>query len=172
LADISLTYVDPTDIVGSESTLVSKKYDSGTWTMGGMANTILNQISMTGISSFSDFTGGNSPTAITLAAFEATAQRDSIRVSWETTFEIDVLGFYLYRADETNVVPIKLTPQFIAATGGGAGASYEFIDLDVQPGQRYSYWLEPVNTDGPGPQTGPVSAALFQEIYLPLLFRY
>jgi hypothetical protein len=57
LADLSFVYIDPADIVGTESAIYTGKYDSGVWTAGNTADTINNILSMDNVSSFSDFTG-------------------------------------------------------------------------------------------------------------------
>jgi hypothetical protein len=103
-------------------------------------------------------TGGN--LAVTLASFEAEAQPDGIRVRWETTSEVGNLGFNLYRAEtpagpRTQVNPVLIPSQ---APGGTQGASYEYLDASVQPGQVYYYWLEDIHQSGATTLHGPVSA--------------
>lgn len=91
-----------------------------------------------------------------------TASADALHLVWETGLEIDNLGFHVLRAS---------TPDESAATRqnealipsqapGGQGASYEWLDSNVEPGGTYFYWLEAVATDGSTSRHGPASATL------------
>ncbi|NJM05100.1 hypothetical protein HC891_01000 [Candidatus Gracilibacteria bacterium] len=67
-----------------------------------------------------------------------------------------------------------MTGSLIAAQGeGGAGASYSWRDLSVEPGTSYSYWLVETTLAGQQIEYGPVSTAgdtaAETFIYLPLL---
>jgi hypothetical protein len=100
------------------------------------------------------------PTAVTLAVFNATAEGDSIRLSWETGSELDNLGFNIYRAASQSGPRFKLNGSLIAsqAPGGVLGGSYEYVDSSVAPGTTYYYWLEAVGIDNSTTEYGPVSA--------------
>jgi hypothetical protein len=103
-------------------------------------------------------TQGVTPTAIELASFRATAYDGGVLVRWETGFEVDNLGFKLYRDEGGKRVPI--TEQMIAgsalvAGSGvalGAGRSYEWWD---EEGGSASYWLEEIDTAGQSVWHGP-----------------
>ncbi|MGD8519433.1 MAG: GEVED domain-containing protein, partial [Anaerolineae bacterium] len=73
------------------------------------------------------------PTAIDLANFGAQAQGEAIEIAWETTDEIDNLGFNLYRAASKAGARVKLNDGLIpsqVAPGSPVGASYSWLDED------------------------------------------
>jgi hypothetical protein len=95
------------------------------------------------------------PTAVLLMDFDARSLPGQVLVRWETGSELDAIGFNLYRSTSLDGVRTSLNEALIPSKSvGGMGASYEFIDADVQPGVDYYYWLEFV--DGAGmPPSGP-----------------
>ena len=122
---------------------------------------------------------GLGPTSVYLVSFAAAPQGTAILVTWETSQEIDNLGFNLYRAvseagpmarlnDE--LIPTKVPP------GSPFGAEYEWPDKDgLVPGQAYYYWLEDVDLYGRGTLHGPVQATAAavggEAIYLPVVTK-
>lgn len=99
------------------------------------------------------------PLAVTLAAFSATALDDAVLVQWETTSEIDNLGFNLYRGLADGGPWTQLNPTLLPsqAPGGSQGFSYEYRDTAVAPGATYYYLLESVDLAGATAQHGPIS---------------
>lgn len=76
------------------------------------------------------------------------AQPTPIRIEWETETEVNTAGFNLYRATSEDGDFAKLNGSLIPSKGGpSSGASYEYVDRDVEPGQRYFYQLEDVELD-------------------------
>jgi hypothetical protein len=98
------------------------------------------------------------PLAVALASFQATAQRDGILVSWETTSELDNQGFNLYRAADPAAPQELLAFIPSQAPGSSQGFAYEWLEGDVAPGQTMFYWLEVVDLAGVAALHGPVSA--------------
>jgi hypothetical protein len=118
-------------------------------------------------------------TLIELGSFDATWEDNGVAVSWVTDTEIDNSYFNLYRAESIKTAGKKgfkknskkglmmgpyekINANPIPALGESpGGASYEFIDTDVQTGKRYWYMLEDVDmyetVTKHGP-CGPVSA--------------
>jgi len=97
----------------------------------------------------------NDTTLVTLVDFSAIALENSIEIVWITNTEFDSIGFHLWRAtgkgwkngDYSTVT--RLTEQLIPAEGNsGAGATYSYIDSDVEPGVTYYYGLEDRNGVG------------------------
>ncbi|HKP88150.1 MAG TPA: C25 family cysteine peptidase [Blastocatellia bacterium] len=103
----------------------------------------------------------NIATAIKLASFEATGYVGGVFLQWETGFEIDNLGFKLYRDESGTRVP--LSQQIIAGSALvagpgvalGAGRSYAWWDGDVMANGGASYWLEEIDTRGRSIWHGP-----------------
>ncbi|MBN2391192.1 MAG: hypothetical protein JXR84_10730, partial [Anaerolineae bacterium] len=101
------------------------------------------------------------PTAIKLAAFEATPQDNGILVTWETAMELDNVGFNLYRSTAaagpyTKLNATLIPPQFPGEVMGGY---YEWLDTDVEPGVVYYYKLEDLDVKGVSTLHGPISTA-------------
>ncbi|HUT04418.1 MAG TPA: PQQ-binding-like beta-propeller repeat protein [bacterium] len=99
-------------------------------------------------------------TYIELVSFEARPHGSSIVLRWQTGAEIDNAGFLIYRAiaGASDYVQVG---DLIAAEGTAAsGASYRFVDRNVEAGVSYDYWLVDVDTSGKWTAHGPVSATL------------
>jgi len=95
----------------------------------------------------------NDTTLVTLLDFTATALETEILLEWQTGDESDNAGFRIWRAtgegwkygDYSTV--IILNDQLIPADGG-SGASYSYIDDNVESGLTYYYLLEDVDNLG------------------------
>ena len=103
-------------------------------------------------------------TAVELVTFTATGYDHGVLLEWETGYEVDNLGFHVYR--EVGGERIPLTPSLIAGTGllaerGMAVASaqaYAWWDLEVTAAtDGIAYWLEDVDFDGMSTWHGPVT---------------
>ncbi len=116
-------------------------------------------------------------TAIELERFTATQQGDTVRVCWVTTAEFDTWGFHLLRSvDQRRATAQHVTTELIPAKGRGqGGASYCWTDQTVEPGVRYTYWLEETELSGNtieyGPATSTGAQDLHRQIYLPWVKR-
>src|SRR5205085_5573113 len=96
-------------------------------------------------------------------------------VEWQTGFEVDNLGFRLYRDDAGRRTLV--TPNLVAGsaltvgpkTVLGAGNAYSWTD----PGGRQSsaYWLEAINTDDQSELSGPFYPTLARDVRMPRLGR-
>ena len=157
------------DIVGSENLIYALKYDNNTWTTGALVDPATHSFSMP-VDSFSDFTGGNTPTAVNLAGFNAFPLDDSILIQWGTIWENDLIGFNLYRSSSMNAEKFLLNQPIIPAEGigGYGGVWYEYTDSSVEIGNTYYYWLEFINVNGVV-MHGPVPVIMIRQIYMPLL---
>ncbi|MBN1813531.1 MAG: S24/S26 family peptidase [Anaerolineae bacterium] len=96
--------------------------------------------------------------AVELISFEATPTGKSVRVTWVTASEVDMLGFDLQRATAPDAEYLSIV--FVWAEGEIVGASYEHIDTDVEFGQTYYYRLEAVETDEDSEFHGPISVTI------------
>jgi hypothetical protein len=129
----------------------------------------------TGENNATIFAGLINPTAITLTSFTATWQGDQVVVRWATGAEWRTWGFQLYRStDGTRANAVLVTPQLIPARGSNSGASYTWVDTNVQSGSHYTYWLVETEVDGTTQEYGPVRPTSTPTIapyamYLPLI---
>jgi hypothetical protein len=101
------------------------------------------------------------PTSVYLIAFTATGAKKDITLSWETTNEIDNLGFNIFRSTSPEGTRIKLNTDLIPTInppGSLDGAVYTFVDSNVKMRITYYYWLEDVDFTGMSTLYGPVSA--------------
>ena len=123
-------------------------------------------------------------TAITLVSFTATGNADSITLNWQTGTETDNAGFNIYRATTENGSYTQINDQFIAAKGDPvSGASYTYVDTDVEEDVTYYYKLQDVDLYGYDEWHGPVSATASSNqpdnlpllptspVYLPLIVK-
>jgi signal peptidase I len=89
-----------------------------------------------------------SQAAVTLILFDATPATDHILVEWETGSEINMSGFYIWRAQAANGEYEKIS-EFIRHEGDQIfGAYYSFEDRTVAAKATYYYQLEAEETDG------------------------
>lgn len=105
------------------------------------------------------------PTAVTLMSFTATGHDDVVLLRWRTGYEVDNLGFHLYREEGGQL--IQVTPSLVAGSALFAGARTELTagrsyswwdDIEALSGQPSAvrYWLEDVDLNGQRTWHGPV----------------
>jgi uncharacterized repeat protein (TIGR01451 family) len=118
------------------------------------------------------------PTAISLLSFRAVRAEEGVSVRWATGLELNTWGFHLLRSsDGQRANARRVTDALVLAQGrDGGGASYQWLDTGVQPGETYSYWLQEVELDGTIHEYGPVrvserNAGGGREVFLPLIGR-
>jgi hypothetical protein len=88
-------------------------------------------------------------TLINLSSFTASPKFSKVIIQWSTEAEIDNAGFNLYRAEAEAGKYIKINSSLIPAQGSATkGASYEFIDTNVQNRKTYYYKLEDIDLQG------------------------
>jgi hypothetical protein len=110
----------------------------------------------TSVSAF-NFCGG--ATLISLSSFIATPSNKEVTIAWSTESETDNAGFNIYRSESENEEYTKINPSLIPARGSVTqGASYEFVDTNVQNRKTYWYKLENIDLNGSGTLHGSVSA--------------
>ena len=114
------------------------------------------------------------PLAVRLASFEAIPQAGHVLLTWETVSEVDNLGFDLYRrVAGTKEAYLQVNEVMIPSRspGGGAGATYTFVDGQVQPGVLYEYLLEDIDVNGRRTSHGPAWVQAPYFVVLPLIER-
>jgi uncharacterized repeat protein (TIGR01451 family) len=159
----SLTLTLPTTFSPDTSDQVCRYTGSGTvWDCAVTSyDDVNNTITRGDVTLLSDWAVGNDvPTAVTLASFTATAQGGNILVTWETAIEIDNVGFNLHRSTSPDGSYFKLNETLIPSQAPGSifGATYTWLDEDVEAGTTYYYKLEDVEVGGRRTFHGPVAA--------------
>jgi len=108
----------------------------------------------------------------------------AVKVSWTTSIEINLAGFYILRSS-TGRHPdaISITPNMIVGRGTGENipVSYEFLDygIRVRPNIVYSYWLSEEELSGSHIDHGPIHEKIIpaemggerQELFLPFIMK-
>jgi len=103
------------------------------------------------------------PTAVTMADILAEFDGSgAVILTWVTTAEFDNWGFNVYRATvDDPAQAVRMNDSLIPGRGQSvSGATYRFIDRDVQPGQTYWYWVEDVDLNGTTTWHGPVEVVV------------
>jgi uncharacterized delta-60 repeat protein len=153
----------------TETNLVMFRHDGSTWTnQGGTVDTEAKCVSKSGVSNLSDWTlgdptspGNGWPTAVELSSFTAAWSESRVVVEWETTLEIDTVGFNLYRSGAPDGEYVRLNDHLIPSQSPGSvfGATYTWLDEGVQIGTTYYYKLEDIEVGGQSTLYGPVSTS-------------
>jgi uncharacterized repeat protein (TIGR01451 family) len=101
------------------------------------------------------------PTAVTLSAFTAAWNGDEVLVAWETTSEVNTVGFNVWRNETRDGGYVRVNDALIpaASLGGVWGGPYAFTDSDATPGTTYYYKLEELEVSGARNWYGPVSTS-------------
>lgn len=90
---------------------------------------------------------------VPVASFDAEPARAAVELTWKTNPGARLAGFNLYRARKAGAAEerAKLNAELIIGR-----SPYRYLDGDVEPGERYRYWLEVVALKGAGEVLGPV----------------
>jgi hypothetical protein len=111
------------------------------------------------------------PTAVTLESLTAAAYNNGVFVEWKTGFEVQNLGFHIYR--EQNGQRTRITPEIVAGsaliagdkTKLTAGQSYGWWDSfedEKWDSPNLSYWLEDIDLDGTRTMHGPITPKIIR----------
>ena len=155
------------DINGTESSLIPAKYNPMGWQMpagfgaqaeigSGTINSLTNQISWSGLNTFSEFTalGGGSPLPIELLDFSASPKPDHVALSWTTASETNNAWFEVQRS-------INLEDWEMVCRQPGAGNSntvLQYADKDLKPLMGIAYYrLKQSDFDGTTSLSKPVA---------------
>ena len=155
-------YTSPADLAyftGTGIAPISVAYD-GDFTIGTISGNSSWRLTTNGVFLASvTYDYDSTPTAITLASFEAKPGSGKVTLIWETATEIDNAGFNILRAESENGTYIKINGAVIPAKAGGtAGASYQFVDSTVKNRTTYYYKLQDIDLNGNTTDNGPKSA--------------
>ena len=81
-----------------------------------------------------------------LSAFTGKAEHDKVTLIWRSEYEVDNVGFAIYRNETAGEGYTKIA-FVISAKDSDKPNDYEFIDEQVQPGHTY-YYLEDIDLSG------------------------
>jgi hypothetical protein len=110
------------------------------------------------------------PTAAKFSTDEASAvakavrYEDGVSLQWRTGYEIENLGFNIYREEGNSGKRLRVNPQMIAGsalmvgsnTALGAGKSYAWFD-NLDANKNAQYWIEDIDLSGQSSWHGPIA---------------
>lgn len=112
------------------------------------------------------------PTPVPLGEKQVRYANNQVTLAWQTGSESNLLGFNMWRTDSGGAW-VKLNGTTISAQhpGQSHGASYQWVDPAVQPGQSYRYVLELLASDGSTTYSELGLVMTGPPLYLPLIRR-
>jgi len=147
-ADFEVAWTETSFLVYGVKIYVDTNHDMGTW----------EEIDAVQLH------GSDSPTLVEMASLTATPSGNGVLIEWQTTSEIDNVGFHLWRSRAGNGKYKRITSQIVPAQGSAVmGSFYAFEDENVLPGKRYFYKLEDMDSSGATTLHGPVKARIPNE---------
>lgn len=146
--DVSYIYTDSDIAGGAESNLIAMKFAA--FQSGSATDVGTNTLSFNGLTSFSEFTGGNGSTndptlPVEWLDFSGKEVERDVLLTWSTAQEINNDFFEIERASVNN-------PFSVIGTIDGQGttkvqSNYQFIDRAPMPGVNY-YRIKQIDYDG------------------------
>lgn len=104
------------------------------------------------------------PTFAYLSSFGAYEDNGRLGIEWTTSSEVDTVGFYLYRLNESSGRYVRINkeilPGLIISNQGG---TYSLIDTGALPDGTYTYLLVERQGSGPNRIYGPFTVRAGQE---------
>jgi hypothetical protein len=105
--------------------------------------------------------GPGTPTIVKLIAFSASGYADGVLLAWRTGYEVDNLGFRLYRDEGEQrrpLTPLLAGSALLAGPGTvlGAGRSYHWWDQTPPANGNALFWLEDIDLNGQSTWHGPI----------------
>ncbi|MDQ1639525.1 MAG: hypothetical protein QOF62_2864 [Pyrinomonadaceae bacterium] len=125
-----------------------------------------NWVETDNVATFSPWTFANTsppgpgPTAVKLSKFNAASFVDGVQLTWESGFEVNNLGYRLYR--EQNGKRTRVTPSIVAGStllvgqGNRLTAGYSYSWFDPQGTADTAYYLEAIDLDSSRQTHGPI----------------
>jgi hypothetical protein len=140
------------DTVGTETNLTLGQHDGLQWKVVGTVNPTTNTLSATGLTSFSDFTGGEAAALpVQLASFVGSYVGNNAKLEWSTVSEVNNYGFNVQRKSGSEFVTVG----FVAGKGTTLEPqSYSFVDENESGVAEYR--LEQIDNNGLKNYFGPI----------------
>jgi hypothetical protein len=106
--------------------------------------------------------GTTGPTAAKMESFKAEQNDQQVKLNWQTSSEVDNLGYNIYR--ETKGIRTRINPSLIAGSALKVGANvklktgndYTWFDQLSKKSKKVSYWIEEVDLSGESSWHGPI----------------
>ncbi|OQY40118.1 MAG: hypothetical protein B6226_00605 [Candidatus Cloacimonetes bacterium 4572_65] len=89
---------------------------------------------------------------------------DFVSLSWFTHSESSLIGYNIYRSDNSNLSNgLRINSTIISATNSTIGGTYSLADREVELNNSYYYWVEVVEISGDVNYHGPTEISLVGE---------
>ena len=146
--DLSFTYTNA-DVNGVESGIVCAQYTGSAWVPGNATNPATNTMTISGLNSLGDFTGGEADVLpVQLSSFTASSSDAGITLIWKTVSEINNYGFHVQRRAAGNGTFTDIPGAFIQGNGTTLEEhTYSFSEALPGDGQ-WEYRLRQVDLNG------------------------
>ncbi len=96
---------------------------------------------------------------VELSYFTATISSENfVNLTWISQSETDMLGYYVFRSEDTEVANAQIISPLINATNTGTEQRYTYTDSELTSHGYYYYWLQSLELDGSDEFHGPVGA--------------
>ncbi|MBL0177032.1 MAG: T9SS type A sorting domain-containing protein [Ignavibacteria bacterium] len=162
--DLTLLYTPAIlGTIGTESDVRVAKRDGGVWTHypGAVVSIATKTVSVSGLTSFSDFTLSDAvhPLPVQLVAFTAVKKGDAVELRWRTASELNSLRFGVERRAGTGDAWTEI------GSVGSIGSvdhetSYQFTDAELPKADELYYRLRKIDRDGTYDFSNEVRVAL------------
>jgi hypothetical protein len=123
-------------------------------------------------SAISMFSTGDQPLPVELASFTATVASNqlSVTLTWVTHSETQVLGYNVYRSDNSSMEGSHLVnTALIPAYNTTTTQTYNVTDVEgLEVNHTYYYWLENIDMGGYSTLHGPISATITGQVTPPV----
>jgi len=169
-AFVYLSWDNPRSVAYKPESLKVLRWDGALWTdkfLGGYSNASAKGViaSQAVITNFSPFTLGTqdqfNPLPLDLLSFDAKLEGESVKVTWETTNEIDNSHFMVERSQDSNSFG-SLGRVNAKGTGQEGTFNYQFWDAEPFDGLSY-YRLKMFDLDATF-KYSPVRSILFEKV--------
>jgi hypothetical protein len=150
-ADLTFEYLAG-DVVGTETNYIIGRFSDPDWFFpGGSVNPTTHTASITGVTSFSDWTMGEQGSLpVQLASFVGNVVGNNAQLEWQTISEINNYGFNVQRYDAIS----KSYNNVGFVAGKGIPYTYTYEDKNVSGSLEYR--LEQIDNNGLTSYFGPI----------------
>jgi MYXO-CTERM domain-containing protein len=149
-------YTTPTTNAYLQATFDEWRYASAARTVDWVLTEYNSQGSPSTFLSFGGETAANSSTSAMLASFDAAETCAGTTLRWQTTYEVDTLGFNVYRVTGGHREQLNAALIPGAALSGGRARDYQLVDTGSLDPAR-TYWLEIVHFSAENDLRGPAT---------------
>jgi MYXO-CTERM domain-containing protein len=149
-------YTTPTSNAFLQATFDELRYASAARNADWLLTEYANQGTPSTFLSFGSETAANGSTAAMVASFDATETCAGTTLRWQTTYEVDTLGFNVYRVVGGRREQLNAAMIPGAALSGGRARHYELVDGGALDPAR-TYWLEIVHFSAENDLRGPAT---------------